>query len=300
MKGSLGRCQDLGIDASPGYPPAGIDLEEAPITAAHHVVRQTRSEPSRHARVSSREDTWIKACAFMGGRCKNENNMIKRKAHRVQPYLYREPSSSPHSHMRRKGCTFSLSSPVRLSHTFELVLFLSHMKDRHQHALDHTQRTASHLDSIRVRGTLGSVDELIRKTLCNRLDITERRFASLQKNRSQNASQTDNEGTYTNGEKRDRLVHSPQRRHVDGLTTDRTLRTDTRRVFSRTRVDDRVHEDLGARYAQNPSAIRPNQKSTHLNRVLVREEVNNLKRMRDDANGQQLFAVVTTFHHQTM
>lgn len=55
------------------------------------------------------------------------------------------------------------------------------------------------------------------------------------------------DAAYTDGQKRDRLIHSPKGGHIDGLTTDRTLRTDTCRVFSRTSVDNRIHQHLGTR-----------------------------------------------------
>ena len=44
---------------------------------------------------------------------------------------------------------------------------------------------------------------------------------------------------------------------------------------------------------------RPSPKRTHLDRVLVGEKVNDLKRVCDDADGQELLAVVATFHHKT-
>lgn len=47
--------------------------------------------------------------------------------------------------------------------------------------------------------------------------------------------------TYTNGQERDSLVDSPQRRDVDSLSTDSTLRTNSGRVFSGTSVDDSVN-----------------------------------------------------------
>jgi len=37
---------------------------------------------------------------------------------------------------------------------------------------------------------------------------------------------------------------------------------------------------------------------TNLDGVLVGEEVNDLKRMGNDADGQKLFAVVAALHHQ--
>lgn len=109
------------------------------------------------------------------------------------------------------------------------------------------------------------------------------------------------DAAYTDGQKRDRLIHSPKGGHVDGLTTHCTLRTDTCRVFSRTGVDDRIHQHLGTRIRKNKvktTSTCPNPKRTHLDRILVREEMNNLKRMCDDADGQQFLAIIAAFHHQ--
>ena len=74
------------------------------------------------------------------------------------------------------------------------------------------------------------------------------------------------------------MVDTTQWRHVDGLTSDGTLRTNSRRVFTGAREDDRVNEDL--------------------DRVLVGEEVDDLESVLDGADGLQLLAVVTAVHHQ--
>lgn len=85
--------------------------------------------------------------------------------------------------------------------------------------------------------------------------------------------------TYTDGDEGDGLVDATERRNVDGLTTDGTLGTDTGRVFAGSGVDDGVDEDL--------------------DRVLVREEVDDLERVRDDADGHLLLTVVASVHHET-
>ena len=83
--------------------------------------------------------------------------------------------------------------------------------------------------------------------LGDRLDVAERRLAN------------------TDGDERDGLVDAAEGRDVDGLTADGALRADPGRVLARAGVDDRVDENL--------------------DRVLVGEEVDNLKGVRDDADG---------------
>ena len=53
--------------------------------------------------------------------------------------------------------------------------------------------------------------------------------------------------TYANGEESNSLVDPAQRRNIDGLATDRTLRTDTGGVFTGTSVDNGIDENLVGR-----------------------------------------------------
>lgn len=128
------------------------------------------------------------------------------------------------------------------------------------------------LDGVRVGRSLGGVDELVGNclrviqrvsepkkrgerggegerltALGDRLDVAERRLAN------------------TDGDERDGLVDAAEGRDVDGLAADGALRADPGRVLARAGVDDRVDENL--------------------DRVLVGEEVDNLKGVRDDADG---------------
>ena len=57
----------------------------------------------------------------------------------------------------------------------------------------------------------------------------------------------DEEGTYADGEERDRLVYSAEGGYIDGLATDGTLRADTGGVFTGTSVDNGVNENLHSR-----------------------------------------------------
>lgn len=50
--------------------------------------------------------------------------------------------------------------------------------------------------------------------------------------------------TYANGKEGDGLVDSPERRDIDGLTTDGTLRSNTGGVLARTSVDDSIDKNL--------------------------------------------------------
>ena len=50
--------------------------------------------------------------------------------------------------------------------------------------------------------------------------------------------------TYPDSQEGNSLVHPAQGRHIDGLTTDSTLGPNTSGVFTRTRVDDRIDENL--------------------------------------------------------
>merc|ERR1712083_1074568 len=74
------------------------------------------------------------------------------------------------------------------------------------------------LDGVAVARALGGVDELVRQTLGDGLDVAERCL------------------TGTSAQQPDSLVDATERRHVNGLSTHCALPTDTRRVLARTRV----------------------------------------------------------------
>jgi hypothetical protein len=86
--------------------------------------------------------------------------------------------------------------------------------------------------------------------------------------------------THSDGQQRNSLVHSPQRGHINSLPPHRTLRTNTRRVFTGARVHNGVNKDL--------------------NRVLVGQQVDDLERVCNDADGHELLAVVAALHHQAV
>jgi len=116
------------------------------------------------------------------------------------------------------------------------------------------------LDSITVRRLFRSVDQLISQALSNGFDVSE---SSL---------------SCPSGKQVDGLVHTTERRHIDSLSTDSSLRSDASRVFTWTRINDSRNKDLDW--------------------VLVGKEVDDLECVLNDLDGLQLFTVVATVHHQ--
>ena len=82
------------------------------------------------------------------------------------------------------------------------------------------------LDGVAVAGATSGVDELISQTLSNRLDVTEGSLSGA------------------GAQKPDSLVHTSQRRHINGLTPDGTLTTNTGRILTGSGVDDSVDDNL--------------------------------------------------------
>ena len=106
---------------------------------------------------------------------------------------------------------------------------------------------------------LSGVDQLIGQALGNGLDVTESSLAG------------------SSAQKPNSLVHSSKRGHIDGLSTDGTGTTDTGRVFTWTRVDDGIDQNL--------------------KRILGSQQVNDLEGVLHNANSHQLLAVVSAVHH---
>ena len=86
--------------------------------------------------------------------------------------------------------------------------------------------------------------------------------------------------TYTSGQERDGLVNSTEGGNIDGLTADGTLRTDTGGIFTGPSVNDGIDQNL--------------------DRVLVAEQVDDFECVGDNADGQELLAVVAALHHQAV
>lgn len=74
------------------------------------------------------------------------------------------------------------------------------------------------------------------------------------------------------------MVDTTKRGNINSLTTDSSLGTNTGRVFTGTSVDNGINEDL--------------------ERVLVRQQVNNLKGVLKDTDGHELLPVVSPVHHE--
>ena len=120
-----------------------------------------------------------------------------------------------------------------------------------------------HAQSVAVSyAHLGGVDELISQALSNALDVAEGSF------------------TGTSADQPDGLVHTAQRRDIARLTADGTSTTDTGRVFA--------------------SAGKSNGIDQHLNGVLARGQVDDLKRVAENAHRHELLAVVATVLHQSV
>ena len=84
--------------------------------------------------------------------------------------------------------------------------------------------------------------------------------------------------TYADGDEGDGLVNPSEGGDINSLSSDGTLRSNTGAVLSRAGVDDGVDEDLDG--------------------VLVGEEVDDFEGVGNDADGEELLAVVASLHHQ--
>lgn len=116
------------------------------------------------------------------------------------------------------------------------------------------------LDGVTVGGSAGSVDDLVSQALGNGLDVSERRLSGA------------------GGHEVDGLVHSAEGGHIHSLSSNNTSRADSGGVLTGAAVDDGIN--------------------VHLNGVLVGQDVNQLQGVSDDADSQQLLAVVSAGAHQ--
>jgi len=122
--------------------------------------------------------------------------------------------------------------------------------------------SAKHSATVVVSSVSISLNELVVISWGIRtgLDVPERRLTS------------------TNGQESDGLVDPPERRHIHSLTPDSTSRTNTRRVLTRTAVDNSINGDLDG--------------------VLVGSDVDNGEGVVDDTDSHELLSVVAAIHHQ--
>merc|ERR1719296_523406 len=115
------------------------------------------------------------------------------------------------------------------------------------------------LDGIAVGRFLRRIHDLVGQALCNGLDVSEGAVAS------------------TCADEVDRLVDTTQRRNIDSLAPHHTSRTHTSGILPRPSILHRVNHNLDG--------------------ILVRQEVDDLEGMLDDADSHELLAVVPTMHH---
>ena len=107
---------------------------------------------------------------------------------------------------------------------------------------------------------LSSIDQFVSQALSNSLDVAE---CSL---------------SCTSAQQPNCLIDTAERRHIDGLTTNSTSTTNTSGVFTGSRVDDGIDQNLEW--------------------VVSRQQMDDLESMLQDANSHQLLSVVTTMHHE--
>lgn len=84
--------------------------------------------------------------------------------------------------------------------------------------------------------------------------------------------------TYSSGEEIDSLIDSSQRRNINSLSSNSSLRSNTGRILTRSRVDDGIDNDLKW--------------------VLVSKQVNDLQSVLNDLDGLDLLSVVSSVHHE--
>ena len=105
--------------------------------------------------------------------------------------------------------------------------------------------------------------------------------------------------THSDSEEGDGLVDAAQRRHIDSLATNGTLRTDTCGIFSGAGVHDGIDKNLELKYIIRIKLGVTILIDAYLDRVLVGEEVDDLEGMSDNADSKELLAVVAALHHET-
>ena len=134
------------------------------------------------------------------------------------------------------------------------------------------------LDGVTVAASLGGVDQLISQALGDGLDVSEGSLASsgAEKPDSLETRESNIKVVFSFVY----LVDSSERRHIHSLSSDSSSATNTSGVFSGSRVDDGVDQDL--------------------ERVLTSQQVDDLEAVLHDPHSQQLLAVVSSVHHQAV
>lgn len=116
-------------------------------------------------------------------------------------------------------------------------------------------------DRVRVGGAARGVDEFLGQAFGHGLEVAERRFPGAGRQQVQ------------------RVVDAPERAHVDRLSSDDAGATDTGRVLARSTIDDGVDDDL--------------------DRVLIRQQMNDLERVLYNADRHEFLPGVAAFPHET-
>ena len=116
------------------------------------------------------------------------------------------------------------------------------------------------LNGIRVGGSTRGIDEFLGQTLGHGLQIAKGGLPGA------------------GGQQVEGIIDATKGGHIDGLSSNDSGATDARGVFAGTGIENGVHDDL--------------------NGILVREQVNDLERVLDDADGHEFFAGVASFFHQ--
>ena len=115
------------------------------------------------------------------------------------------------------------------------------------------------LNGVRVGALLGAVHDLVSETLGSGLYVSESTVSS------------------TNSDQGQSLVDTSKGRDINRLSSNNTSGPNSGGILSRSAVLDGINQNL--------------------NRVLVGQQVNNLKRLLDDTNGELLLTVVSSLHH---
>ena len=116
------------------------------------------------------------------------------------------------------------------------------------------------LNRVRVGRSTGGINNLLSEDLCHGLEVAEASLASTSSNEIQG------------------VVHTTERRHIDGLATYNSSSSDTGAVFPGPRVDDGIDQDLDG--------------------VLIGGKVDDFKAVHNNAHGHELLSIVAALAHK--
>jgi len=116
------------------------------------------------------------------------------------------------------------------------------------------------LNRVRVGGSTSGINNLLSQNLGHGLEVAEASLACTSSNKVQG------------------VVHTAERRHIDGLTTHDSSSTNTGAILPGSRVDDGIDQDLDG--------------------VLIGGKVDNLEAVHDNADGHELLSIVAALAHE--